>query len=384
MALEDALSLILSGQLNSDFRAKIANLAHKHFKSSADEKRKYTWLIALFCVDGMKGCKLLKAWINGLSSEKEKKEVMVNFCSALTDHGDPRFGLIFRDYEKIEVLGELVPLIYKFVKGEDDIPARSGVYTPGVRDRAQSTRSHLLNVIFDTPGRESYEVLMNLSNKVTYSFSKDRMDYLAKERAALDAEFDPWDGPDVAEFSTSATRTPRSEADLYELALSRIDDLKLDIEEGDESEAILLKKLEKETEIRIIFANRLRKSSRSLYTIGSEEELADATRTDIRFNAPQVSAPVPVELKIADKWTFNQLCERLENQLIKQYMRLSKYGIFLMVYRGIKKRFWRDHNNKLVNFTGLVEALKQNLDVFIKKYQNVEALNVVGIDFTVR
>ena len=384
IVLDHALSLILVGQLDAAFKTKTTQLAHKHFTAATEKKRKYTWLIVLLCVDGIKGCQLLKAWIKGLSSEKEKKETMVNFCAALTDRGDARFGLAVRDYERVEVLGELMPLIYEFVKVEDD-DRHTGVFTPGVRDNAQQTRSHLLNVIFDTPGRDSYEILMNLSKTVSYSFSKDRMDYLAKERAALDAEFEPWVGSAVAEFSLSATKIPRSEADLYELALVRLDDLKLDIEDGDESEAVLLQKLTEETEVRTIFANRLRKSSRSLYTVGSEEELADATRTDIRFNAPQVSAPVPVEMKIAEKWSFGKLRERLENQLIRQYMRVSRYGIFLLIHSGKKDRRWKDtHTNKLVTFTELVEALKQDLEDLIRKHPNVADLEIVGIDFTIR
>ena len=382
--LDDSLSLILVGQLDTAFKIKISTLAKKRFKAATEKNRKYTWLIALLCLDGLKGCYLLKAWIKGLSSIKEKKETMVNFCAALTDHGNARFGLAILDYERIEVLGELVPLIYKFVKVEDD-ERPTGTYTPGVRDHALQTQSHLLSVIFDTPGRKSYDILMNLSKTVSYSFSRDRLEYLAKERAALDAEFAPWSGSAVAEFSLSAAKTPRSEADLYELALVRLDDLKLDIEDGDESEAVLLQKLNKETEVRTIFAHRLRKSSPSLYTIGSEEELADATRTDIRFHAPQVSAPVPVELKIADKWTFSKLCDRLENQLIRQYMRVSKYGIFLLVHKGKKNRRWRDtKTNKLVNFTELVEAVKQDIDDLMKKYPHVAGLEVIGIDFTVR
>jgi hypothetical protein len=163
----------------------------------------------------------------------------------------------------------------------------------------------------------------------------------------------------------------------------RLDELKFDIEEGDESEAVLLLRLTQETEVRTVFANRLKKSSRSLYTVGSEEELADATRTDIRFHAPPVTAPVPVELKIADKWTYRQLQERFENQLIKQYMRASKYGIFLLVRR--EKQRWRDfHTNKLVTFDKLIESLKQDIDDLLKKYPNVQGLEIVGIDFTVR
>lgn len=384
IVLEHSLSLILVGQLNAAFKTKITKLAHKRFKAVTEKKRKYTWLVVLLCVDGIKGCQFLKAWIKGLSSVKEKKETMVNFCAALMDHRDARFGLAVRDYERIEVLSELSPLIYKFVKVEDD-DRHTGVYTPGVRDHAQQTRSHLLNVIFDTPGRESYDLLMKLSKTVSYSFSKDRMDYLAKERAALDAEVGPWIGADIAEFSLSPTKMPRSETDLYELALVRLDDLKLDIEDGDESEAVLLQKLTQETEVRTIFANRLRKSSHLLYTVGSEEELADATRTDIRINAPQVSAPVPIELKIANKWSFGKLRKRLENQLIGQYMRVSRYGIFLLVHNGKKNRRWRNtHTNKLVTFTELVEVLKQDLDDLIRKYPNVAGLEIVGIDFTIR
>lgn len=381
--LDHSLSVILMGQLNADWKTKISKLAQKRFRAATDKNRKFTWLIVLLCVDGIKGYNLLNGWIKSLSSVKEKEETVVNFCAALTDHGNARFGPAILDYGRIEILRELVPLIYKFVKLEDD-EHHTGVYTPGTRDHAEQTRSHLLNIIFDTPGQESYEILMNLSKTVSHSFARDRMDYLAKERAALDAEFEPWAGSAVAEFSLSKTRIPRSEADLYELALVRLDNLKLDIEDGDESEAVLLQKLTQETEVRTIFANRLRKSSRSLYTIGSEEELADATRTDIRFNAPQVRAPVPVELKIADKGTLKKLRERLENQLIRQYMRVSCYGVFLLVHNGEKNR-WRDpHTNKLVTFDKVIEYLKQDIDDLMRKYPNVAALEIFGIDFTVR
>lgn len=384
MVLEHSLSLILEGQLDAALKIEITKLAHTRFKTATEKKRKYTWLIVLLCVDGIKGYRLLNAWIKGLSSVKEKKEIMVNTCAALAeDHSGARFGRANRDYERIEVLGELVPLIYNFVKVEDDIRPK-GVFTPGVRDGAQQTRSHLLNVIFNTPGRRSYDLLMKLSKTVSYSFSKDRMDYLAKERASLDAELDPWKGSAVAEFSSLDTVEPRSERDLYKLALDRLDDLKLDIEEGDESEAVLLQKLTKETEVRTVFANRLRKSSRTFYTIGSEEELADATRTDIRFNAPGVQS-VPVELKIADNWTIPKLRERLENQLIGQYMRASRYGIFLLVYNGKKKGRWRDTvAHKLVTFEGLVDVLKRDLDDILKKHPNVAGLEIIGIDFTMR
>jgi hypothetical protein len=383
-AIGSALSLILKGHLDTTLRDKVEELACRRFPAVCDQNRKFIWLHVLLCINGVRGCHLLKEWMNGLASAEEQKEKMVQFCAALKNSGSShaRFGRVFRDYEKVEVLNELVPFIYKLVKVEEDAQHQR-VFTPGTRDNAQHTRARLLGVIVDTPGRLSYDALMNLSKSISYGHSKDRMDYLAKERAALDAECEPWSGPDVAEFAESAERYPKTEADLYALALTRLDDLKRDIEDGDESEAVLFRKLTIEPEVRTVFANRLRKSSRSRYTVGSEEELADATRTDIRLNAPQVSAPVPIELKIADKWTLAELRERLENQLIKQYMRVSQYGIFLIVHNG-RKNTWGDTTAKKVTFAKLVETLKQDASDLIKKYPDVADLAVVGIDFTAR
>jgi hypothetical protein len=383
VVLDHTLSLMLEGHIDAIVGKQLADLAYIRFNQASVQSRKYTWLIALLSIDGFRGSEMLKEWIAGLPSPAERKETMVNFCAALTHHGEPRFGLAVRDYERIDVLSELLPFIYQFVRFEDDA-YHQGSYSPDNRDRAERTRSHLLGVIANTPGRPSYDALMNLSKSVSYGFSKDRMDYLAKERAALDAEFEPLSGAAVAEFAVSAERQPRTEAELYELVLARLDELKIDIEDGDESEAALLQKLTKETEVRTVIANRFRKSSRSLYTVGSEEEFADATRSDIRLNAPQVSAPVPIELKIADKWTLAELSERLENQLIGQYMRVSQCGVFLVVHNGTKKYWEHPLTKERLNFAKLIETLNRNAVELTGKYPHLTALEVFGIDFTAR
>ncbi len=225
---------------------------------------------------------------------------------------------------------------------------------------------------------------MRLSGSAGNDFSRDRLDYLAKERAALDAEFEPWEEYQIAEFALSAERQPRNERELFQPALARLDDLKIDIGDGDESEAASLLNLSEETQIRTTFANRPRKTSRSRYTIGSGEELADATRTDIRLNSPQVSAPVPVELKIADKWTYSQLCERLENQLIGQYMRVSQCGILLIVHNGRRPSWSNSDTKKRLTFSELVPALRDVGYELAEKYSNVSDIEVIGIDLTAR
>lgn len=380
------LSLILSQNQDPAIQRRIAMLASDRFLSTRDRDRKMTWLSILLYINGKEAVELLKTWISDLGTFEKQKELMVSICATLTDYGEPRFENIPRDYEKIEVLNELLLLIYQYVRVEDDA-RHDGVYTPGARDHAERTRSHLLSIVANMPGRQSYDVLINLASSRPSGYFKDRMFYLAREHAAQDAESDPWPGAAVAEFSTLAMKRPRSEADLFDIALSRLDDLKINIEDGDESMAGLLLALSEETEVRVFFASQLRQLSRSFYTVGSEEELADATRTDIRVNAPQVSSPVPIELKIADRWSLAQLRERMENQLIGQYMRISRYGIFLVVHDGRKEGHrWRDdkQNRRYLSFSELTETLKKDATVLARKYPVVSGLEVVGIDFTAR
>ena len=117
--------------------------------------------------------------------------------------------------------------------------------------------------------------------------------------------------------------------------------------------------------------------------MGSEEELADAARTDIRLNAPGISAPVPIELKIANNWSGRKLRERLENQLVGQYMRSSTCGVFLLV-KNSEKRWQKPGTPELLQFDELLSWLEREADALAQKYPKVSSLSVVGIDLTVR
>src|SRR5215467_163251 len=159
---------------------------------------------------------------------------------------------------------------------------------------------------------------------------------LAHGRAAEDAEQKAWLASDVLSFAAQAERAPRSARDLFDLVCGRLDDLKLDLEDGDTSVAPILRRVDQETKVRTWFASSLRQHAHGRYSVPPEEELADATRPDLRIHAPAVDAPIPIELKIADKWSYAELVERLHNQLVGQYLRevRSKFGIFLLVWQG--------------------------------------------------
>ncbi len=381
-ALYDALGIVMGEDLSSAQLSQLTRIAASQASYEEQGVRKQVWLTVLACLDGDEGLKELVSWLDHLETRQEKIDLMVQFCSGLFGNDRTCPGSRSRDYERSAVLSELVPLVFEYITPEED-NLHDGSYSPDTRDNAESARSYLLNKMLDTPGRATFDALVRLSELATDGNSRDWMMTLARKRAALDADGEPWSGVAVADFANSGEISPRTEEDLHSIALSQLDEIRQDLEEGDDSEAGLWMKANEETELRTVLAGRLSQASRQRYTVGSEEELADATRTDIRLNAPSISAPVPIELKIANKWSGRKLMERLENQLVGQYMRSSTCGVFLLI-KNHEKRWEEPGTRRRMSFEELVAWLQREADILSQKHSNVTDLQVVGIDLTVR
>ena len=156
---------------------------------------------------------------------------MIAFCDALMSHHEISFSSIWRNFERLEVLKELVPLIYRHVRIEED-SVHESAHSPDARDDAETTRGYLLGRVAHMPGREAFETLITFSQELPNRWSRDRMLVLARRRAAEDAEKDAWAASDVSDFAKEAEKDPRPARDLFDLACSRLDDLQLDLEEG--------------------------------------------------------------------------------------------------------------------------------------------------------
>ncbi len=384
--LDDALFIVLNSNLDEDMLSRIAALSENRFSLSDETGIKNFWLVVLFHVDGLRGMNILQRHISNMKDEADKEKFMSNFCTGFSDFGTSRFGKSKRDYERTEVLKNFLPLVYRFVRPEKD-------HTPDLRDKASSFRFSLLNKLAETPGRESYDALMELSGILENQITRDYIEHLAKKRVEEDSEQDSWSESHISKFAERGIKTPENEKDLCNIALYRLDDIKRDIENGDESNAGLLKKLSLETDFRKYLEGRLKEKSRSLYVKAAEEQLADDNRTDIRLHSPHIGQAVPIELKLAEKWIYSQLLESIENQLIGKYMRTSKYGIFLVIYNNenpsIKKpkKSWTNRAikpQKKMCFSEMIEALRADISLLLKKHPQINALEVVGIDLDVR
>ncbi|MBI2355568.1 MAG: hypothetical protein HYV06_11200 [Deltaproteobacteria bacterium] len=379
--LEAALTLAL--QWPELDKHAFAELAQSRCDAATDEGRFLTWLVAWFYVDADNALIRLKVWLEEPKDGAVADQRMISFCNALFDHRSPRFSNIHRDFERLEVLRELVPLVYGRVRINDDIH-HEGVYTPNARDDAESVRGYLLEKIYNISGPAAYNTLLEFSRVLPHERSRKRMLVLARRRASEDAELESWQSADVVTFSTEAEKQPRSARELFDLACSRLDDIRLNLEDGRYSQAqLLLDGAIEEPKIRNWFADQLRTLSHSKYSVSSEDEYADATRPDLNIHAPAVDYPIVIELKKADNWSFPDLSERLHNQLVGQYMRdaHSQFGIYCLVWQG---KWKRKADEKKLTFEKLLNLLQEEADKIVQSRYDLEEITVVGIDLTKR
>lgn len=378
--LESALTILL--QWHDLCLVSFTELARKRCLSATEEGRYLTWLVVWMCIDADGAFLKLRQWIGGAGDSAEADRRMIQFSGALMNHRSIRFGSVYRDFERVEILRNLIPLVYSHVRIDEDA-RHEGAYTPGARDNAETTRGYLLEKVCNTPGRGSFDALMEFSQSLPNEWSRERMIVLARQRAGSDSEFEVWQPSNVAEFAREGEKNSRNERELFNLVVSRLDDIKLDLEDGDFSEASLLLKIQQETEMRNWFANRFRLLAKGKYTVSPEEELADAKRPDLRFHTTVVDTPIVIELKIADNWSYDKHCERLNNQLVGQYLRdaRSNFGIYLIVWKG-KQQKWIA--GKRLNFCELLVQLQREADSIVKTNNEVESLLIVGIDLTRR
>ena len=163
--------------------------------------------------------------------------------------------------------------------------------------------------------------------------------------------------------------------------------MKVWLERGDTSPYVTWKKVGKEPEMRNLVAGWLTQNANHLFEVSQEPELANSQRMDIRLQNQTAGYPIPIELKLLDKgWTGPNLCERLRNQLIGDYLRDStdRYGVMLLFWKETKStKRWKIAGH-LVGISDLQDALQEYWESISNRFPSVIAIEVIVIDLTVR
>lgn len=376
-------SIVQGSSLND---STIAKLAAKKAKATKNLEAAPMWFAMWVGVDPAVAIPSLAARLDEIKEDANKTLFAMRFISALV--GGRRESRSARQaYREVEYMKQLYLLMHVYVRQDDDIErVGKGVYSPGLRDDAQDARNALISFIRETPGKEAFLALIDISRAHPDETARPWMAFHAKEKATLDADAAAWSPRQVRDFQHKLERTPTNHRDLWDLAVDRLLDLKRDLEEGDASIASILQAVNQETEIRKYIGNWCRERSGGRYVIPQEEELADAKRPDLRFHGVGFDGPVPAELKLAHKWTGPHLFERLEIQLCGDYLRdrRSSRGIFALVYHGRRDSWELPNGKRAESFDALIEALQNHWTILSPRFSGVEDIKVIGIDLTKR
>ncbi|SDG59109.1 NACHT domain-containing protein [Thalassobaculum litoreum] len=344
------------------------------------------WFAAWVGVDPVAAIPALAARFAGMIDPAEQTELALSFIVALVGSRSQE-GRSRQAFRTVEHMKSLYLLMARYIRQQDDIErAGQGVYSPELRDDAQDARNALIAFIRETSGKEAFLALLEIGRAHPHESSRPWMSYHAKTKAAADADVEAWSPSQVQEFGKVLMVTPANHRELWYHAIDKLDTLKQDIENGDSSIASILQAVDQETEFRKFIGGWCRDRAAGRYIVSQEEELSDAKRPDLRFFGVGFDAPVPTELKLADKWTGPHLFERLEMQLCGDYLRdvRSNRGIFLFVYLGEKSYWDLPNGRRAETFEMLIEELQRYWTLISNDYAGVEDIRVIGIDVTRR
>ena len=341
--LELLLEVVLTGNLTENKRHELLELALQRFQGAEDLSVSALYIGAAFAIDAGRATDALTARLEPMS-EPDRKELVEFVLPQL--FGD-RLPVIRRQRVSLpfSVLVRMVTIAYTEVRVSEDRRHDSGLaYSPDQRDRAEWARNAAFKMLVDTPGHATYRALHEFGGIVGFPVTRERLTSIALERAAADAEHDPWFPADAHTFETAKEAVPRTPLDLQRLALDRMADIQDQLLTGDYAQGRTVKGLEKERDVQGWVADRLELMKGSSYLTDRESRVVNEKSPDIRLRARTSSASVPIEIKVAESWTLPQLEAALTTQLCGQYLRAAdaRHGILLIVHQNPRPLGWEE------------------------------------------
>ncbi len=360
-------------------KASLAQICASQFSANPNGPLALIWLRWLFQFSPETATQLLEDDLASLP-EGEREGRAVAIFASLFSGGTIVFA---DDKRRAASLGRLVRCAYRYVRPADD-PQHEGIYSPDIRDSARTAREFLLGSLLDTPGAEAQKVMHDLAADSQFAHFPDRLRFLARRRAASDAEAAALKAEEVVGLEKGLDAPPQDRDGLFTIMIDRIEDLAHDLMHDDFTDRRTLRTIKEETEMQRTLARRLRDAAKGAYTVSREEEVADLKKTDIRLVATRGDQKAVIEVKIADKWSLRELEHALRAQLVAQYLRhqTCKAGCLLLTYHGTKKCWKHPDKRSSLSFIEATEYLQGIAQVIEKELDYEVRLTVYGLDLT--
>ncbi|MGY6257318.1 hypothetical protein ACXIVK_28055 [Paraburkholderia caledonica] len=245
----------------------------------------------------------------------------------------------------------------------DGSPSRADGRTqsPDYLEVAHDARAISFNLLVNTPGRETFDALKSLETESSFSVPASRLEALALERAAIDSEIAEWAAGDALLFERRCEKAPTTGRELQMLAIERLADIQHDLLHADFAQGPTLCALPDEAAVQLWLADRLRLAQGWSYSVEREPETVDAKKPDIVITARDGAAKLPVEIKVVESWTIEQLEAALEVQLCGQYLRSRdcREGLLILVHQKPRPLGWQCADGTYLSFSEVADQLKK-------------------------
>lgn len=322
-----------------DRRDAVTTLLLERFHRGAPRDEQIEYLGAAFELDSQRAAAAMLAEAEKMQQPERSAFLQQTMAVYFGRSHTRRRGTAEAPFEMLE---ELIRAAYGAIDPAHDV-VHQGVYTPDLRDDAESARGRLLEMLIKTPGRATYETLRRLNDDPHFNSRPGRFEELAIGRAAEDAEHAPWAAVAVVHFETAFDDTPRVGVDLQLLARRRLEDIEHKLMHGDFAQASTLRLLGDERAVQNFIAERLRDAQGRAYSVEREPHVADENEPDIRLRARATDASVAIEIKdMNSPWSLADYEAALRDQLCGKYLRDKghRHGVLLLVHRERRPRGW--------------------------------------------
>jgi hypothetical protein len=328
---------------------------------------------------------LLQQQIDALDSPTRYR-LCENLFATLGDRRGARFypDLFGPDFTPAMLLA-LVRLGYAEVRLTDDINrAGGGVYSPTARDEAQNGREAVLGALLARTGAEAWAIKQNMRSDPLFAHFSDRLDQVARAKAASEAEGQPMVDSDLAQIERHGEAPQADRNGMFRLMMDRLADLQHDIAAHEFSERPILVGIDKEKDMQVWFAKRLQERENGAYRIDREALVVNDKETDIRLLSLRSNSQAVIEMKLANNgYTVIDLERALEKQLVGQYMQHENCRAGCLLLTMNKPRVWHcpDTGAKF-DFSTLLQRLQTLAADLEVKLNHQVRLAVFGIDLT--
>ena len=288
------------------------------------------------------------------------------------------------------ILKTLLSLAFSHVKTKDDVH-RHGLYSPDVRDDAQTARRNILLAFNNAKGDQAYRVKLKArENQLFRVDQSQRRSYIEPVRLPERAETFTVE-KDVAEFIRTSEVPPKSNEAMFLLLKERINDIR-EILKRDLSPRRIWSTLNHENLLRTAIALEFDRQSGSTYSVTQEDQTAEEKRTDIRLRSKHSDHEAVIELKRFERNTPVELKTALSEQLVEKYLKPEKRraGILLITLTDeLKEGVGKDENSNTakarhnLKLEKLIDQIEMKISDIKEKFKGELFLGVELLDLRV-